>query len=57
MSIFDSYQSRYESFLEEEYSLQEYLKLCKEDPSVYASAAESFFKKRTQKTDEDDIKK
>ncbi len=40
MSIFDSYQSRYESFLEEEYSLQEYLKLCKEDPSVYASAAE-----------------
>ena len=40
MSIFDSYQSRYESFLEEEYSLQEYLKLCKEDPSVYATAAE-----------------
>ncbi len=40
MSIFDSYQSRYESFLEEEYSLQEYLKLCKEEPSVYATAAE-----------------
>ncbi|GAA0420619.1 PrkA family serine protein kinase [Cocleimonas flava] len=40
MSIFDSYQSRYESFLEEEYSLQEYLNLCKEDPSVYATAAE-----------------
>ena len=40
MSIFDSYQSRYESFLEEEYSLQEYLQLCKEDPSVYATSAE-----------------
>jgi serine protein kinase len=40
MSIFNSYQSRYESFLEEEYSLQEYLQLCKEDPAVYASAAE-----------------
>ncbi|WP_299871028.1 PrkA family serine protein kinase [uncultured Cocleimonas sp.] len=44
MSIFDSYQSRYESFLEEEYSLQEYLNLCKEDPSVYASAAERMLK-------------
>ena len=40
MSIFDSYQSRYESFLEEEYSLQEYLNLCKEDDSTYSSAAE-----------------
>jgi len=40
MSIFNNYQSRYESFLEEEYSLKEYLELCRDNPSVYASAAE-----------------
>lgn len=40
MSIFDHYQSRYESFQEEEYSLQEYLELCKKDRMAYASAAE-----------------
>lgn len=40
MSIFDHYQSRYESFQEEEYSLQEYLELCKKDKMAYASAAE-----------------
>lgn len=40
MSIFNSYQSRYETHLEEEFSLQEYLELCKEDPNAYASAAE-----------------
>ena len=40
MSIFNSYQSRYESFLEEEYSLKEYLDLCRDDPSVYATASE-----------------
>ncbi len=40
MSIFNSYQSRYETHLEEELSLQEYLELCKEAPNVYASAAE-----------------
>ena len=39
-SIFNSYQARYESFLEEEYSIQEYLQLCKEDPTAYASASE-----------------
>jgi len=44
MSIFNNYQSRYESFLEEEYSLKEYLELCKEDPSVYASASERMLK-------------
>jgi serine protein kinase len=31
---------RFESHLKEEYSLQEYLELCKRDPSAYASAAE-----------------
>jgi serine protein kinase len=40
MSIFDHYQSRYESLKEEEYSLQEYLDLCKNEPSTYATAAE-----------------
>ena len=40
MSIFDHYQSRYESFKEEELSLQEFLDLCKTEPVTYATAAE-----------------
>ncbi len=40
MSIFSHYQDRYEKVQQEEYSLQEYLDLCKSDPTVYASAAE-----------------
>jgi len=40
MSIFNHYQDRYESTKEEEYSLQEFLQLCKSDSSCYASAAE-----------------
>jgi len=40
MTIFSHYQNRYEATLQEEYSLQEYLDLCKKDASVYASAAE-----------------
>lgn len=40
MSIFEHYQSRMEGVQTEEYSLQEYLELCKNDPSAYASAAE-----------------
>ena len=40
MSIFEAYKARYESKQEEEYSLQEFLDLCKEDPMTYASAAE-----------------
>ena len=40
MSLFDHYQSRYESTQQEEMSLQEYLDLCKEDSGAYASAAE-----------------
>jgi len=40
MSIFNHYQSRYEVKKQEEYSLQEYLQLCKDEPSTYASAAE-----------------
>ncbi len=40
MPIFEHYQSRYEQAQEEEMSLQEYLDLCKKEPTTYASAAE-----------------
>ena len=40
MTIFSHYQQRYEATQEEVMSIQEYLDLCKKDPSVYASAAE-----------------
>jgi serine protein kinase len=40
MSIFNQFQSRYDKAKEEEYTLQEYLDICKKDPSAYASAAE-----------------
>jgi serine protein kinase len=40
MAIFEHYRSRYEGAKEEELSLQEYLELCKSDPTTYASAAE-----------------
>ena len=40
MNIFDHYSNRYERTREEEYSLQEYLELCKRDRLAYASAAE-----------------
>ncbi|MDF3037162.1 MAG: PrkA family serine protein kinase [Paucimonas sp.] len=40
MKIFDNYTARYERTREEEYSLQEYLELCKRDHLAYASAAE-----------------
>ncbi|MBI1771162.1 MAG: PrkA family serine protein kinase [Burkholderiales bacterium] len=40
MNIFDNYTARYERTREEEYSMQEYLDLCKKDRLVYASASE-----------------
>ena len=40
MSLFNHYQSRYEGTQEEEMTLQEYLELCKTDPTAYANAAE-----------------
>jgi serine protein kinase len=40
MSIFSNYQARYEDTEEEEYSLKEYLEICKTDPTAYATAAE-----------------
>ena len=40
MSVFNRYQERYQATQEEVMSLQQYLELCKQDPSVYATAAE-----------------
>ncbi|TVL40938.1 PrkA family serine protein kinase [Shewanella algae] len=40
MGIFEHYQQRYEKKLDEEYTLQEFLDICKQDRSAYASAAE-----------------
>ncbi|MBA3582454.1 MAG: PrkA family serine protein kinase [Gammaproteobacteria bacterium] len=40
MSIFKQYQARFAAAREDEYSIQEYLALCKADHSVYASPAE-----------------
>ena len=40
MTIFSHYQERYQQALQEEYSLQEYLELCRDDPTVYATAAQ-----------------
>ncbi len=40
MSIFEHYQQRYEESREEEYTIQAFLNLCRDDRSVYASAAE-----------------
>ncbi|HJV07519.1 MAG TPA: PrkA family serine protein kinase [Chromobacteriaceae bacterium] len=38
--IFSHYASRYDRAREEEYTIQEYLELCKRDPGAYATAAE-----------------
>ena len=40
MSIFEHYKSRYEAAKEEEFTISEFLALCKQDKSCYASAAE-----------------
>ena len=40
MKIFDNYAARYERTREDEFSLQEYLELCKKDKLTYASASE-----------------
>jgi len=40
MTIFSHYRQRYEATQQEVLSIQDYLNLCKKDPSVYASAAE-----------------
>ncbi|MCD4484956.1 PrkA family serine protein kinase [Chromobacterium vaccinii] len=38
--IFSHYAVRYDKTREEEYTIQEYLELCKKDPGAYATAAE-----------------
>eukprot|EP00933_Yihiella_yeosuensis_P014746 TRINITY_DN13089_c0_g2_i2.p1 TRINITY_DN13089_c0_g2~~TRINITY_DN13089_c0_g2_i2.p1 ORF type:complete len:641 (+),score=41.35 TRINITY_DN13089_c0_g2_i2:172-2094(+) len=40
MSILQHFKDRYESTQEEEYSLEEYLEICKKDPTAYSTAAE-----------------
>ena len=40
MSIFSNYKARYEDTDQEEYSLKEYLEICKADSTAYATAAE-----------------
>ncbi|VVD72268.1 serine/threonine protein kinase [Pandoraea eparura] len=40
MDIFSHYTTRFEARKEEEYSIQEYLEICKKDATAYASAAE-----------------
>ncbi|MGN9493315.1 PrkA family serine protein kinase, partial [Escherichia coli] len=40
MDIYSSFANRFEKTREEEYSLEEYLALCKNDPSAYATAGE-----------------
>ena len=40
MTIFQHYQARYEQAQQEEFSLQDFLTLCKEDKLAYASASE-----------------
>ncbi|WP_404364646.1 PrkA family serine protein kinase [Marinobacter sp.] len=40
MSILHHFKNRYEATQEEEYSLEEYLEICKKDPSAYATAAQ-----------------
>ncbi len=40
MSVFEQFQARYDATQEEECSLQDYLEICKADPSAYATAAE-----------------
>ncbi|MBE0363461.1 serine protein kinase [Pseudoalteromonas ulvae UL12] len=40
MTIFDHYQARYEAAKEEEYTIAEFLEICRNDRTAYASAAE-----------------
>jgi serine protein kinase len=40
MGVFEHFRSRYEATQDEEYSLKEYLEICKADATAYATAAE-----------------
>ena len=43
MNIFDHYRQRYEAAKDEEFTLQEFLTICRQDRSAYANAAERLF--------------
>ena len=40
MGIFEHYQNRYEERKQEEFTIGEFLEICKEDQLAYANAAE-----------------
>ncbi len=40
MNIFDHYRQRYEAAKDEEFTLQEFLTICRQNCSAYANAAE-----------------
>jgi len=40
MGVFDHYRARYDATQEEDYSLNEYLDICRKEPAAYATAAE-----------------
>ena len=40
MDIYSSFANRFEKTREEEFSLEEYLALCKDNPAAYATASE-----------------
>jgi serine protein kinase len=44
MGIFEHYQNRYEERKQEEFTIQEFLDICKSDASAYSSAAERLLK-------------
>ncbi|MCW8093109.1 PrkA family serine protein kinase [Alteromonas sp. ASW11-130] len=44
MGIFEHFQQRYEERKQEEFTIQEFLDICKDDPMAYANAAERLLK-------------
>ena len=40
MGIFEHYQNRYEERKQEEFTIEEFLEICKDDAAAYANAAE-----------------
>ncbi|QJR79909.1 PrkA family serine protein kinase [Alteromonas pelagimontana] len=44
MGIFEHYQQRYEERKQEEFTIQEFLEICKNDPMAYANSAERLLK-------------
>lgn len=44
MGIFEQYKDRYEAHKEEEFTIQEFLEICKNDPTSYANSAERLLK-------------